>query len=107
MRLVEGHTPNGITRAVFLVRLVGQMNNDQFILGIGAHVGGCLVDGLGDGVMVQAPGVEKDALRMMCFGLLQVSHDLLIVVTAVGADSLCFLSLKEVFNLFAQSQKCL
>lgn len=50
------------------------MSNDEFILGIGAQVGGCLVDGLGDGVMVQAPGIEKGALRTMCFGLLQVLH---------------------------------
>lgn len=48
------------------------MTQDKFILSIGAQVGGCLVDGLGDGVMVQAPGLEKDMLRSLCFGLLQV-----------------------------------
>lgn len=48
------------------------MSQDKFILSVGAHVGGCLVDGLGDGVMVQAPGVEKEGLRSICFGLLQV-----------------------------------
>ena len=48
------------------------MSQDKFILSVGAHVGGCLVDGLGDGVMVQAPGVEKGGLRSICFGLLQV-----------------------------------
>lgn len=31
-----------------------------------------MVDGLGDGVMVQAPGLGKDMLRSVCFGLLQV-----------------------------------
>lgn len=50
-----------------------QMTQDKFILSIGAQVGGCLVDGLGDGVMVQAPGLEKDMLRSVCFGLLQVT----------------------------------
>lgn len=48
------------------------MTQDKFILNIGAQVGGCLVDGLGDGVMVQAPGLAKDMLRSVCFGLLQV-----------------------------------
>eukprot|EP00752_Nemacystus_decipiens_P003746 g3451.t1 len=48
-----------------------EMTQDKFILNVGAQVGGCLVDGLGDGVMVQAPGLEKDMLRSVCFGLLQ------------------------------------
>lgn len=50
-----------------------QMSQDKFILTIGAEVGGCLVDGLGDGVMVAAPGLEKGMLRSVCFGLLQVN----------------------------------
>lgn len=49
-----------------------QMAQDKFILNVGAQVGGCLVDGLGDGVMVQAPGVGQDMLRSVSFGLLQV-----------------------------------
>lgn len=48
------------------------MTHDKFILSIGAEVGGCLVDGLGDGFMVQAPGLDKGMLRSVCFGLLQV-----------------------------------
>lgn len=48
------------------------MTQDMFILSVGAQVGGCLVDGLGDGVMVQAPGLGKEMLRSVCFGLLQV-----------------------------------
>lgn len=52
------------------------MTQDKFILSVGAQVGGCLVDGLGDGVMVQAPGLEKDMLRSVCFGLLQVNAGL-------------------------------
>lgn len=50
-----------------------QMTQDKFILSVGAQVGGCLVDGLGDGVMVQAPGLERGMLRSVCFGLLQVT----------------------------------
>lgn len=50
----------------------GQMSQDKFILSVGAQVGGCLVDGLGDGVMVQAPGLDVGMLRSVCFGLLQV-----------------------------------
>lgn len=50
------------------------MTQDKFILSVGAQVGGCLVDGLGDGVMVQAPGLERDMLRSVCFGLLQVKQ---------------------------------
>lgn len=50
------------------------MSQDKFILTIGAEVGGCLVDGLGDGVMIEAPfhGLEKGMLRSTGFGLLQV-----------------------------------
>lgn len=51
-----------------------QMTQDKFILSVGAQVGGCLVDGLGDGVMVQAPGLDMGMLRSVCFGLLQVEH---------------------------------
>ncbi|CAB1112136.1 unnamed protein product [Ectocarpus sp. CCAP 1310/34] len=48
-----------------------EMSQDKFILSVGAQVGGCLVDGLGDGVMVQAPGLDVGMLRSVCFGLLQ------------------------------------
>ncbi|CAM9221239.1 unnamed protein product, partial [Ectocarpus sp. 6 AP-2014] len=48
-----------------------EMTQDKFILSVGAQVGGCLVDGLGDGVMVQAPGLDVGMLRSVCFGLLQ------------------------------------
>lgn len=53
------------------------MTQDRLILTIGAQVGGCLVDGLGDGVMVQAPGLDKGMLRSMSFGLLQVLRNTL------------------------------
>lgn len=67
---------------MYIFRLCGslchQMTNDKFILRIGAEVGGCLVDGLGDGVMVETSGLEKNAVRSLCFGLLQVSQLMLV-----------------------------
>lgn len=53
------------------------MTHDRLILTVGTQVGGCLVDGLGDGVMVQAPSLDKSMLRSMSFGLLQVLRDAL------------------------------
>ena len=41
----------------------------------GSEIGGLLVDGLGDGVLVEAPQLpttELNFLRTMSFGLLQV-----------------------------------
>ncbi|CAM9771873.1 unnamed protein product, partial [Scytosiphon promiscuus] len=52
-----------------------EMTQDKIILSVGAEVGGCLVDGLGDGVMVQAPGLETGMLRSVSFGLLQASSE--------------------------------
>ncbi|CAN0267258.1 unnamed protein product, partial [Hapterophycus canaliculatus] len=48
-----------------------EMTQDKIILSVGAEVGGCLVDGLGDGVMLQAPGLDTGMLRKVSFGLLQ------------------------------------
>ena len=39
------------------------------------QVGGLLVDGLGDGAMVEAPSEDLDFLRTTAFGLLQASVD--------------------------------
>lgn len=69
------------------------MTQDKFILSVGAQVGGCLVDGLGDGVMVQAPGLEKDMLRSVCFGLLQVNALLTYSVVAGRTLVCCVISL--------------
>ncbi|CAM9161247.1 unnamed protein product [Choristocarpus tenellus] len=51
-----------------------EMNKDRFILTVGAEVGGCLVDGLGDGVLIEANGMDMDLLRTTSFGLLQGSR---------------------------------
>ena len=40
----------------------------------GSWVGGLLVDGLGDGAVVEAPGQDLEEMRLMSFGLLQGSR---------------------------------
>ena len=57
-------------------RFEGQPTKDDVIITTGSEVGGLLVDGLGDGVLVEAPQLpttELNFLRVMSFGLLQVS----------------------------------
>ncbi len=58
-----------------LLRFDGQPTKDDIIITTGAEIGGLLVDGLGDGVLVEAPQLpttELNFLRTMSFGLLQV-----------------------------------
>lgn len=45
---------------------------DGIVIQTGAEIGGLLVDGLGDGVMLEVPGEDVDYLRTTSFGLLQV-----------------------------------
>lgn len=47
---------------------------DDIVLNTGAWVGGLLVDGLGDGVLIEAEGEDTDFLRTTSFGLLQGSR---------------------------------
>lgn len=42
------------------------------IISTGTEIGGLLVDGLGDGVLVEYPNEDLSFLRTMSFGLLQV-----------------------------------
>eukprot|EP00612_Vaucheria_litorea_P005531 CAMPEP_0171462690 /NCGR_PEP_ID=MMETSP0945-20130129/6622_1 /TAXON_ID=109269 /ORGANISM="Vaucheria litorea, Strain CCMP2940" /LENGTH=646 /DNA_ID=CAMNT_0011989257 /DNA_START=287 /DNA_END=2227 /DNA_ORIENTATION=- len=51
-----------------------KLSNDQFILTIGSEVGAALVDGQGDGVLIEAHGMDLDSLRLTSFGLLQGSR---------------------------------
>ncbi|KAG2452668.1 hypothetical protein HYH02_002901 [Chlamydomonas schloesseri] len=44
---------------------------DEIVITTGSLVGGLLVDGLGDGAMVECPGEDTDFLRTTAFGLLQ------------------------------------
>lgn len=45
---------------------------DEIVLSTGSQVGGLLVDGLGDGAMIEAPSEDVEYLRTTAFGLLQV-----------------------------------
>jgi len=46
-------------------------SKDELILRVGSEAGALLVDGLGDGAMISAPGFSLDMLRSTSFGLLQ------------------------------------
>lgn len=46
-------------------------SKDELILRVGSEAGALLVDGLGDGAMISAPGFNLDMLRTTSFGLLQ------------------------------------
>jgi hypothetical protein len=47
---------------------------DAVVLRTGAEIGCSLVDGNGDGVCLEAPGLPLDLLRRTSFGLLQVQQ---------------------------------
>lgn len=42
------------------------------VIATGTEIGGLLVDGLGDGVLIEYPQEDLSFLRVMSFGLLQV-----------------------------------
>jgi hypothetical protein len=48
------------------------INRDEIVINTGSLVGGLLVDGLGDGVLIEAPHEDIEYLRTTSFGLLQV-----------------------------------
>ena len=45
---------------------------DEMAIMTGTEVGALLVDGLGDGLLIECPGEDVGQLRLMSFGLLQV-----------------------------------
>lgn len=49
-------------------------SRDEQILTAGTEIGALLVDGLGDGVLIECPGEDLETLRLMSFGLLQVRN---------------------------------
>lgn len=52
----------------------GPLSKDDIVISTGAEIGGLLVDGLGDGVLIEAPEMPSEDLtflRNMSFGLLQ------------------------------------
>uniref|UniRef100_A0A224XF69 4-hydroxy-3-methylbut-2-en-1-yl diphosphate synthase (ferredoxin), chloroplastic n=1 Tax=Hypericum perforatum TaxID=65561 RepID=A0A224XF69_HYPPE len=46
-------------------------HRDDLVIGAGANAGGLLVDGLGDGVLIEAPDQDFDFIRNTSFNLLQ------------------------------------
>ena len=70
----EGHDEPQSGGAVMLrwhVLITGASRDEQ-ILTAGTEIGALLVDGLGDGVLVECPSEDLEILRLMSFGLLQV-----------------------------------
>jgi (E)-4-hydroxy-3-methylbut-2-enyl-diphosphate synthase len=55
----------------FLVYSNSTMCRDGLVIGAGANVGALLVDGLGDGVFLEAADQEFEFLRDTSFNLLQ------------------------------------
>lgn len=58
---------------------VSGLTRDEIVLTCGSEIGALLVDGLGDGVLLDCPTEDLDFIRTMSFGLLQVCscHDVL------------------------------
>jgi (E)-4-hydroxy-3-methylbut-2-enyl-diphosphate synthase len=52
--------------------LLCYFRRDEIVIKTGSWVGGLLVDGLGDGAIIEAEGEDLDFLRTTSFGLLQV-----------------------------------
>jgi (E)-4-hydroxy-3-methylbut-2-enyl-diphosphate synthase len=59
------------TPVIHHVRYPKGAERDEIVIATGSRVGGLLVDGLGDGVMIEAEGADLDFLRTTSFGLLQ------------------------------------
>jgi hypothetical protein len=53
-------------------RFPAGVDRDEIVITTGSEVGGLLVDGLGDGVLLEVPGEDTEFLRTTSFGLLQV-----------------------------------
>jgi (E)-4-hydroxy-3-methylbut-2-enyl-diphosphate synthase len=49
-------------------------DKDAVVIGGGSQAGALLVDGLGDGVLIEAPGHALDVVRTLSFGMLQGSR---------------------------------
>ena len=52
-------------------RFEGVPSTDEMVIATGTEIGGLLVDGLGDGVLIEFPQEDLSLLRVMSFGLLQ------------------------------------
>ena len=69
----RGRQENGVEAPVIHHSVYGAgADADSVVLRTGAEIGCSLVDGDGDGVCLEAPGLPLDLLRRTSFGLLQV-----------------------------------
>ena len=57
------------------IRFAPGASRDEIVINTGSWVGGLLVDGMGDGALIEAPHEELDFLRTTSFGLLQVRRE--------------------------------
>jgi (E)-4-hydroxy-3-methylbut-2-enyl-diphosphate synthase len=56
---------------LFQLILFSPLCRDDLVIGAGTDAGALLVDGLGDGVLIEAPDQDFDFLRNTSFNLLQ------------------------------------
>ncbi|GIL84782.1 hypothetical protein Vretimale_14432 [Volvox reticuliferus] len=62
---------NATVPVIHNIRFPGGTHRDEIVINTGSLVGGLLVDGLGDGALIECPGEDLDFLRTTAFGLLQ------------------------------------
>ena len=70
-RVFQVLSDKGLTLPVVHSLVLDVSTKDQMVLRAGAEAGGLFVDGLGDGVMLNAPAFPLDYLRTTSFNLLQ------------------------------------
>lgn len=74
-RVFEAFARHNVTLPVVHHLVYGQSaDRDEVVIASGSQAGALLVDGLGDGVLIEAPGQELSATRLVSFGLLQGSR---------------------------------
>eukprot|EP00195_Chlamydomonas_chlamydogama_P017274 CAMPEP_0202902060 /NCGR_PEP_ID=MMETSP1392-20130828/16134_1 /ASSEMBLY_ACC=CAM_ASM_000868 /TAXON_ID=225041 /ORGANISM="Chlamydomonas chlamydogama, Strain SAG 11-48b" /LENGTH=702 /DNA_ID=CAMNT_0049588743 /DNA_START=163 /DNA_END=2271 /DNA_ORIENTATION=+ len=62
------------TPVIHHIRFPAGAVRDEIVINTGTYVGGLLVDGLGDGAVIEAPHEDLEFLRTTSFGLLQGSR---------------------------------
>ncbi|XP_073149371.1 4-hydroxy-3-methylbut-2-en-1-yl diphosphate synthase (ferredoxin), chloroplastic-like isoform X2 [Henckelia pumila] len=71
-RLFEYFSENSLNFPVIHhIQFPEKAHRDDLVIGAGANAGALLVDGLGDGILLEAPDQEFDFLRNTSFNLLQ------------------------------------
>jgi (E)-4-hydroxy-3-methylbut-2-enyl-diphosphate synthase len=72
-RVFQMFTDNSLLLPVVHSMSFTPKDKDELILRTGSEAGALLVDGLGDGIMLQVPNFDTETLRVTSFNLLQVS----------------------------------